>query len=456
MTIAFDIDGVLTDFESFLMKYGKKYFSKKYGDDFVENINPNEYSFEKMFNVSEKDKVAFYTKYLFWYALRYPLRDGFSTLTKKLHNKGDRILFISSRALADKDNILGILMRKVVKMVLDKNDICYDEIFFCDDKYSSKEKLEICNQNHVQVIIEDSPENLTCLASSIPVICFNASYNKELEDVNRSYNVDEVYMNIEKIRNTNSQEWINPLDYAERKEKTPEELEEYFNKFRTVYENLPYDVDKMKKTEISYLKAVKNLKPVFDHFIPYQVMGGENIPENGPFIIAPNHRTMADPPVVMSAVASINPEAKLHLMAKSSFLDIPGISIFLKKIGVFFVDRNNKNSRKNAKSESMKIAAHGGNLIIFPEGTRNKTDMPLLEYNRGAFETAQAMQIPIIPCGISHINRKPVFVNFGKPIMINCTDDLEAVKKQVQNITLDLIEEPLKKQKIKSYCNKIK
>lgn len=450
MVIAFDIDGVLTDFESFLMKYGKKYFSSKFGDEFCKNIDSSEYSFEKMFNVDEKEKVKFYTKYLFWYALKYPLREGFAELTQSLHQKGDKIVIISSRALAEKDNILGFFMRQAVKKTLCKNNIYYDEIFFCNNDYSSVEKLKICKQEFVDIIVEDSPENIECLSKEIKVLCFNASYNSHIENVSKVYTADDIFIEIEKIRNSNKNDYINLLSYNDRKSLSQKDLVKYFEKLQNTYQKIPYDIKKEEKKELEYLKAVKNLKPIFDHFIPYQVLGKQYIPKKEPFIIACNHRTMADPPAIMSAIGDISPNTKLRLLAKSSFLDIPGISIFLKNIGIVFVDRNNENSRKYSKSECMKLISHGSNLIIFPEGTRNKTNKPLLKYNRGAFEISQAMQVPIVPCGIFHLNNKPVIMNFGKPIQVRYDDDLDLVINDVQEITIDLINKSKQKINIKS------
>ncbi|MBQ8730739.1 MAG: hypothetical protein IJY81_06120, partial [Lachnospiraceae bacterium] len=103
MNIAFDIDGVLTDFEFFLDTFGKKYFSKRKKYRINDGVSSS--SVSKRFGYSNDWDVRFYARYLFWYARKYPIRENAATVINTLKKEGTKIYLITARALADKDNV---------------------------------------------------------------------------------------------------------------------------------------------------------------------------------------------------------------------------------------------------------------------------------------------------------------------------------------------------------------
>lgn len=129
MNIAFDIDGVLTDFEWFLNAYGKRFFSKKYHTN-AKVIDWTTSNVGVRFGYPNEEK-AFYVRNLFWYANKMPIRENAASVIHRLREEGNKIYLITARALMDKKNLLGVVMRFCLKRWLRKNKIEYEEIFLC-------------------------------------------------------------------------------------------------------------------------------------------------------------------------------------------------------------------------------------------------------------------------------------------------------------------------------------
>lgn len=116
-------------------------------------------------------------------------------IIEKLKEDGSEIYIITSRYLTDEDTERGEKMRETVKEWLKKYEIIYDKIIF-----AREEKLDICLKNDVSVMIEDSPKNINSISTKLPVICFDAEYNKECEGDNiyRACSRYDIYNILEK------------------------------------------------------------------------------------------------------------------------------------------------------------------------------------------------------------------------------------------------------------------
>ena len=111
---------------------------------------------------------------------------------------------------------------------------------------------------------------------------------------------------------------------------------------------------------------VKNLfKILFTIFLRLKVEGTENIPKDGPLVIASNHLSLLDPPVLGTAATR-----KVHFMAKEE-LFVPVLGTIYKILGAFPVRRGGAD--RAAIKHGIDILESGQVLAIFPEGTRSKT-----------------------------------------------------------------------------------
>lgn len=192
MRIGIDIDGVLTDFEKWQLEFGSKFFIK-YNKNIV---NPDGYDSDTVFNVTKEMDSEFWHDYLYDYAKNEPARKFAGEVIDKLKDKGYEIYIITARYLTDRNDNLGKEMRNIVIGWLKENSINYDKIIF-----SPEDKFEICKENNISIMIEDKVENINNISKIIPVVCFNAAYNKECNGKNifRAYTWYDVYYQITNI-----------------------------------------------------------------------------------------------------------------------------------------------------------------------------------------------------------------------------------------------------------------
>ena len=162
-------------------------------------------------------------------------------------------------------------------------------------------------------------------------------------------------------------------------------------------------------------------------------IGTENIPEDGAIIFAGNHRHAFDPVVVMTHTKRI-----VHYMAKESlFKGLHGI--LFKHLGLIKVYRTKNNPE--AIQSAVELLKQGGTLGIFPEGTRNKTEEPLLKFKHGAAKIAKETNSKIVPFAIKgeyKVFRKKLIIEFGKPIDVSDME-VEVATDYIRNEVLNLL-----------------
>ncbi|MEG0596485.1 MAG: lysophospholipid acyltransferase family protein [Oscillospiraceae bacterium] len=128
----------------------------------------------------------------------------------------------------------------------------------------------------------------------------------------------------------------------------------------------------------------------FGPFHPIKTYGSEHIPEGGALICG-NHTSLCDPILVAFAFRK---KSVLRVMAKAELLHVPVLGYFLKKAGIFGVDRGK--SDIGAIKQAMKYLKGGDKVLLFPEGTRIK-DGAESEAKTGAAMLAVRTGVPIVP-----------------------------------------------------------
>lgn len=150
-----------------------------------------------------------------------------------------------------------------------------------------------------------------------------------------------------------------------------------------------------------------------------EVSGQENIPDKGSFILAANHISHLDPPL-LSAYSPRRP----HVIAKKELFENRLLAWYFRCLGAFPVDRG-KADRK-AIRHAIKLLKSGAPLMIFPEGTRS-LDGTLGQAEIGLGMMAHATRSPIVPVYLqgteqaaSPLNPKfrvvKVRMKYGKPV----------------------------------------
>lgn len=166
--------------------------------------------------------------------------------------------------------------------------------------------------------------------------------------------------------------------------------------------------------DITYAVIKFFLNILFRIFLRYSYEGVENIPKDGPLVIASNHLSILDPPVI--GVAS---SRKVHFMAKQE-LFVPVIGSIYRWLGAFPVRRGGAD--RNAIKHAIDLVKANKVLAIFPEGTRSKTGA-LGKAEPGTLMMASKARAAIVPaCVIGTDFRRQgriwpkVKVRFGKPL----------------------------------------
>lgn len=141
-----------------------------------------------------------------------------------------------------------------------------------------------------------------------------------------------------------------------------------------------------------------------------EVVGYENIPENGKVILSPNHLSNWDPFII-----SIISKRQIYWMGKKELFNNKILGSFLGALGVFPVDRDGVDIK--AVKTALKILKEDKILGIFPEGTRVDS-FDLRNAKPGALMFAIKSKTPVVPIMIDTDYKffKKVKVTIGEPI----------------------------------------
>lgn len=174
----------------------------------------------------------------------------------------------------------------------------------------------------------------------------------------------------------------------------------------------------------STLKVV--LTPVLGVSYRPWAKGLENVPDNGPVIIASNHQSFVD-----SVFLPLLVPRKMTFLAKSDYFTGRGIkgratAAFFRGIGQLPIDRSGGRASESALRAGLKVLRRGDVLGIYPEGTRSP-DGRLYKGHTGVARIALESTVPVVPAAIFGTReiqppeRKmpklgPVGVQFGEPL----------------------------------------
>jgi len=142
-----------------------------------------------------------------------------------------------------------------------------------------------------------------------------------------------------------------------------------------------------------YQVIQKVFRIIFKIIAKVEITGMENFPESGPYILAANHLTLLDAPLIFS----IAPR-KTNVFAAVKWKRVFFVGWLIKQVDGIFVKRGEVDRR--ALGAALKILKSGGALGVAPEGTRSRTG-GLIRGKSGIIYMASRANAPIIPIGIS-------------------------------------------------------
>ena len=170
---------------------------------------------------------------------------------------------------------------------------------------------------------------------------------------------------------------------------------------------------------------------------PTRVKGREHVPREGAALIAANHQSVLDIPLIAKAAH----HRHVVFVARATLTQSKVLAFVLRKCRAILIDRD-KGDRAALRA-MVEVLEAGGIIVIFPEGTRTE-DGSLGHPKKGALLAARQAKVPIIPCALDgsykawpRKRRFPrpgrIQITFGEPVPPN-SEALKATWTQIQAI----------------------
>jgi 1-acyl-sn-glycerol-3-phosphate acyltransferase len=146
------------------------------------------------------------------------------------------------------------------------------------------------------------------------------------------------------------------------------------------------------------------------HFKDFQIIGRQNLPKSGPFLLVSNHITRWDGLIVYELID----RPANFMVSPNELLGLQGT--VLSSMGAFPAD-----PRFDLISHAMRVFKKGEGVVVFPEGNifRDSTTHP---FKTGAAKIAMAaanagIDLPVVPCSINYAQGGRVAqIALGQPV----------------------------------------
>jgi 1-acyl-sn-glycerol-3-phosphate acyltransferase len=133
---------------------------------------------------------------------------------------------------------------------------------------------------------------------------------------------------------------------------------------------------------------------IFLSGIRFTVHDKTRIPSDRSVVFCSNHQSNIDPPVLFEALHS-----RVHVLYKHELNALPILGRAFRLGGFIPVDRRNREAAMRSIEAGARSIRAGNSFLIFPEGTRSRTD-DLLPFKKGGFIMAINAQAPVVPVAI--------------------------------------------------------
>jgi 1-acyl-sn-glycerol-3-phosphate acyltransferase len=182
----------------------------------------------------------------------------------------------------------------------------------------------------------------------------------------------------------------------------------------------------------------------------YRAFGQENIIEDGPAIMAANHTSYFDPPLV-----GITCKSELYFLARKTLFDMPVLGPLISRVNALPVDLSKGDV--SALRTVIHLLKDGKRTVIFPEGTRSLNGQ-IQQARPGIGMIIARTLVPVVPMRIfgsfeawpkgGKIKTHPITVVVGKPLRFAkedfATSNRETYQKASERVlaTIAAIEMP--------------
>ena len=180
------------------------------------------------------------------------------------------------------------------------------------------------------------------------------------------------------------------------------------------------------------LKAILNV--ILRIVYRVKIIGKENIPKEGAYIICGNHIHALD-----AASIVLTSKRKIVFMVKAELYKNPILKFLGTTFGMIPVKRGKQDL--DAMKQSLKVLNNKQILGIFPEGTR-KGMAKNVKVKNGASYMALRTNTPVIPVGVKG-SFKPftrITLNYGKPLNFEEYSAKNPEKEALDKVTADIMD----------------
>ncbi|RTG96067.1 1-acyl-sn-glycerol-3-phosphate acyltransferase [Thermus scotoductus] len=172
----------------------------------------------------------------------------------------------------------------------------------------------------------------------------------------------------------------------------------------------------------------------------YRVEGAENVPQEGPVILAANHLSILDPIAIGAGV-----RRPVSFLARADVFRLPLLAWLLPRLYAIPVERGQ--SDLSAIKSALRALERGMAFGIFPEGTRSRTGK-LQPFKTGVAAIALRTGSPVVPVAVIGTDkawpvgrklfrlRRPIRVVYGKPILVPRAERIS--RQELENLTREI------------------
>jgi long-chain acyl-CoA synthetase len=213
--------------------------------------------------------------------------------------------------------------------------------------------------------------------------------------------------------------------------------------------SLPLEQGFFRNTALYFFKLLLTL--ILRVYGRLSVRGLENLPAQGPYIIAPNHMSFVDAPAVTAGI-SWNIVSQTFFLGATEYFNGAVTSRIARLIHVIPVDMETR--LHSAMQLSAYVLRKGNILCVFPEGSRSR-DGSIKEFKKGVGIIAKELNVPLVPVSISgayemlasgkrFLRPSKLRVSFGKPLYPGDMD-YDGIVKKLRAEVVAMFEEDRKK-----------